>query len=1012
MKLARKGDVRRVRGGLRLGYDLLWWWPAKRTLHLRRLAIAAAFVGVGYLAYALWRPQDRQCRAASCYIPVDFSTSILVAVLAYAGYFAVTHGWVLFLYQQQARREPQRLLSGHHDIPALRQISLRSGLLLQIAERIRDHTGEDERSGPRDVPLVLGEIGAGKSTFMVALAAHLARRGVVPILVSLRNEHPPFDIPELARKCFLRHVDHRLLSATAADRLWRQVWHHRLVVVLVDGLDEALGQGQLIDARELADGLVDSSSTRLVASSRPESLVSRRGFAVLELEPLSRTELIGRLAGAHGAGPSLTEGAAGWLVETLDLPATPFYLDVWNRLVEESAASSPELPADAAAARLQALADGICHVQRSHLRPSHDRARVQLLDRYLQQMVERTKREFAIRHEETAACVARLAAVAYEHLGSESIDRAAFADGAVAAGRGGAAGAGRDATPKVGRDEAARAIVLGRRLGVLAENQTRDNAIRFRHPIFQAYLASMHLSENRLDSGLVDRLLSAEAALGDEVFIALRLCGAHAETDAGTSAAMIEALLAHATHNVRLPSALKSIAAAVRIASSSSAAGLSGEVLERVLAVSGRALQNTGFAAAEDTETAAARGRVMRALANLARSSDHSALVYRLLWERRDDRSYAARWQIVEAFALGGEEAFQAVGHNISQLMRDVESALAAGPAGERRLEVELLPQLSTIAKFLPSVVARLADTHAGRHAYWELEKLIELVNHLVAQGQGLGVEASLAQGFKFAAPRRGARVLDRLLFKEPHAALSLTGRRRPLARRPPAQFGSEGRVFWYSRVNLLQAAARRYLTLSAEGENRALVGEIEDHLGKARKHKDHPFVEAVAELCLRATARRGEADSFIWEDESVEVASAGTSLNATAHSLLADVVIALNMNEQERREGRRAEDRHESFATASHLPACFEGGERTRILSAAGACAGHPTCKFALCGYRPELAQTAAYRPICGRFYDHQEQLAWRKERLQWQRGLDAEQLAAFWRAMSERERRREDVV
>jgi hypothetical protein len=1021
VRLARRGNARRLLDRLPFGWGLLWWWPATYKLRRRRIVVAAAFLGAGFLVYALSRPQDTKCQVASCDLVVNFANSVLVAMLAYAGYFAFTRGWVQLRYQRRARREPQRLLSGHHDIPELEQISWRSALLLQIGERVRDRSDENEPPHSREVPLVLGEIGAGKSTFMVTLAAYLARRGVVPILVSLRNEQPPFDIPELARKRFLRHVDHPLLSATAADRLWRQLWHRHLVVVLVDGLDEALGQGQLVDARELADGLVDSSSTRLVASSRPESLVSRRGFAVLELEPLSRTELIGRLARKRrGAAPSLSESEASLLVETLGLPSTPFYLDVWNRLVQESAPHSPgRRAASDSAERMKELVEAICGAPESGASPSHDRARVRLLDRHLRRVIERTHREFAIPPQETEACVAQLAALAYEHLGSKSIDHEQLV--------------GAD----MGRDQVARAIVVGRRLGLLAENQTRDSSIRFRHPIFQAYLASMHLSRSGLETrrhrifhasfgsrrphksssrdGLVGRLLAEEASRGDEVFIALRLFGARAETDPRTSAATIELLLAAATaKNVSVSSALKSLAAAVRIASSASAAGLSEGVFEHVLVVAGQALENTGVAttgAVEDAKTTAARLRLMRALANLASSSDRSTQVYRLLWDRREDRSYAARWQIVEAFALGGPKAFQAVGQNISKLMDDVERSLTEGPSGEDRLEAKQLPQLSTIAKFLPSIAARLADGDDD-DAYEKLRQLIELVNRLVAQGLGLGVEASLAQGFRFAAPRRGARVLDPLMFKQPHSSFSLDGRPNRLARRPPAAFGSENRAFWYSRMNLLQAAARRHLTLSADNENRGLVGDIQDHLKKARRHETHPFVSAVAHLCLQATERPGDADSFIWEDESVEVASAATSLNATAHSLLADVVVALNMNEQGRHEGRRAEDRHESFATASRLPACFQGTERGRILSGQSACVGPPSCGFGLCGYRPELAQTAAYRPICERFYDHQAQLARHKERLPWQHGVDGDALASFWRAMGERESRRDDTV
>jgi hypothetical protein len=1034
MRLARTGSARRLLDGLPFGGYSPLWWPATNKLRRRRIVVTAAVLGAGLLLYALSRPQHAQCQVASCDLLVDFANSVLVALLAYAGYFAFTRGWVLFRYQRRARREPQGLLSGHHDIPELAQISRRSGLLLQIGERIRDRDLENAPPRSRDVPMILGDIGAGKSTFMVTLAAYLARRGVVPILISLRNERPPFDIPELARKRFLRHIDDPLLSAAAAERLWRQLWHRHLVVVLVDGLDEALGQGQLIDALELADGLVDRSSTRLIAASRPESLVSLRGFAVLELEPLSRTELIGRLAVKHRSAPSLSESEASLLVETLGLPSAPFYLEVWNRLVQESGLSSSGRRADAISQkRLRELVEAICGAPGSSPTPSHDRARVRLLDRHLDSRIERAEHELGTSPEETEACVARLAALAYEHLGSKSIDRDQLVGG-------------RDAAA---REQGGGAIILGRRLGLLAESQTRDSSIRFSHPIFQAYLASMHLGESRLVArrspvlhasrasarpdenrrrgGLVERLLAEEGSHGDEVFIALRLFGAHAETDARTSAATIELLLAAAAKTASLSSALKRLAAAVRIASSASAAGLSEGVFERVLAASGDALAATGIPAAGAVEEAktpndedeleastgdapAARLRLMRALANLASSSGRSTQVYRLLWDRREDRSYATRWQIVEAFALGGQKAFDAIGQPISKLMDDIERSLADGPGGEARLERHLA-QLSTIAKFLPSIAARLADGDDD-DAYRKLKDLIDLVNRLVAQGLGLGVEASLAQGFKFAAPRRGARVLDPLMFKQPHRSFGRDGRPNRLARRTPAPFGSEGRAFWYSRMNLLQAAARRHLTLSADNENRALVGDIEDHLKKAGKHEAHPFVQVVAALCRKATERPGEADSFIWEDESVEVASAATSLNATAHSLLADVVIALNMNEQGRREGRRAEDRRESFATASRLPACFRGTERWRILSTEGDCVGNPSCGFGLCGYRPELAQTAAYRPICERFYDHQVQLSWHREPLPWQRGVDGEALASFWRAMGEREGRRDEIV
>jgi hypothetical protein len=416
----------------------------------------------------------------------------------------------------------------------------------------------------------------------------------------------------------------------------------------------------------------------------------------------------------------------------------------------------------------------------------------------------------------------------------------------------------------------------------------------------------------------------------------------------------------------------------------------------------------TGALGQLEGDLEASRLDLVQAVANLARAGSDSRRAYELLWSLSKDRSYAIRWQLVEALAIGAGEAFEVIGPNVTGLMNQVDACLDALERGEpedSRLEASFFPDLSVIAKFLPSVVARQAGNGEGDRAHRELDRLVGIVARAGGLHKGLGVEASLAQGFKFAAGRRGARVLDRSLFGD--------SRQRSAVSATP-ELGLSGLTFWYARVNLLQAAARRVLTLIADGDDPETIKRARKGLRDAQ-HDPHPFVKATAEMCARATSlakrsRREEAESYLWADESVEVAGAASHLNPRAHSLLADIVITLNMNEQDRRDGLRPQDGHDSFGRAQRLPVCLTHGMRAWLLASDDACPRDAVCKLSLCPYRPGRAKTAAYRRISQAFYEHQKGLVHDGDRLPWQRGIAPDLLARFWDQMAERERLRRE--
>ena len=84
----------------------------------------------------------------------------------------------------------------------------------------------------------------------------------------------------------------------AADRLWREIWRQRLVVVLVDGFDEALTDGGIIDPAELARDISREDGQppgRLVVASRPSSVGRVTDCSVFALEALEREKLVSML---------------------------------------------------------------------------------------------------------------------------------------------------------------------------------------------------------------------------------------------------------------------------------------------------------------------------------------------------------------------------------------------------------------------------------------------------------------------------------------------------------------------------------------------------------------------------------------------------------------------------------------------------------------------------------------------------------------------------------------------
>jgi hypothetical protein len=98
--------------------------------------------------------------------------------------------------------------------------------------------------------LVVGGVGAGKTAVLVRLTKLLADRGAIPAPIRLRDAKNGLDFRELAYNRFRVMSERRVLSTGEAEKVWRQLSNDDKIVVLADGLEEALTEGSANQDRD------------------------------------------------------------------------------------------------------------------------------------------------------------------------------------------------------------------------------------------------------------------------------------------------------------------------------------------------------------------------------------------------------------------------------------------------------------------------------------------------------------------------------------------------------------------------------------------------------------------------------------------------------------------------------------------------------------------------------------------------------------------------------------------
>jgi hypothetical protein len=916
--------------------------------------------------------------------------------------------------------------------------------------------------------VIVGGVGTGKTALLVRLTKLLADRGAVPVPVRLRDAQQQLDFRRMARDRFLTDADVALLSDSEGEKVWRQLCKDDRVVVLADGLEEALIEGDVERERDplirLAIRRANDDRLPLIIASRPHDPLRGMEAAIIELEPLSEEAALDYI---QRGGAGRDEHRLDWIVETADVAETPLYLQVTRQLHEAGlldyvAAGRDGEWLDIRSVDRAALRLGLLDTWRGALVRGHFPAGVALAD---------ADRKATIEQLSALACIGLKQDRLYVRFDDLQTARE---PGRIAAGS--PAGIARVASsararfrPRTGRPNPAAgphpAInrEVQRRLGELGVQldirlaatwgtqlglvEARGQAVRFPHSIMQAYLGS-----RLIDVAMADARYRHDALKdpGRELLIALVL---HSRAEArsvrsttttarvtrnGGARRVHRDLVRGAARHRTDVKALDLYAAALEIDSVDDAPAhraIAEELQQRWPAISAQDVRTL-----EEAKLNLVR-RFGEAARQVTERADQVARpaspAYRQLYRIScSEPSYPIRLAIAEEIGSGGDAAFGELerdlgppaGHEPPPVNRSARNGSRRHPGvhqerEEAEKEERAWREGITRAWLAPLLVGSVSSRQA-RDAQRHLERWLGWIgaerSRRGRDGLHLSFEVALAQGFKYAANRRG---------EHPHA--------RPQARAYLIEQATEmlrGTGFWFSRLTLLHALC---LWSLPDGQQPARDTDartlVEQWLATRGGGPEHPFVAEAGILTVWAL-ETGQPERFIWIDESGIVARVGsrpagphvwrkhnlwippstgwTALHPRALRLVADVLLLLNLAERRGRPGDR--DRRLQRTNRNDLPPCLAGERepldpsRTvgMIATAEPGSNCQPGCPFELCPYPPK--SEGSYRvELSEAFCRHQQALAGsgsvRRRTAPWQEVLPSD-LRRFWRQMGQR--------
>lgn len=881
---------------------------------------------------------DRACQdnALGCNAAVETLGTVAALAVAFVWFTSWRVRRVVRPHLDDAAREPWRLVPTASPIE---EVVGRRGLCEIIEKDLAQ-----EHARPQ---IIVGGVGDGKTAVLVRLAQLLYEHGAVPVAVALREARTEedLDFSELAREQFIERVGASILSEDEGDKVWRELCSERLIVVLADGLEEALPGLEDEERAKLVQYALDKASDidlPLVITSRPQPILEELDAAIIRLEPLPAHRVMTYIEeSADGPAEGVEE-----VVRTAEVMERPLYLKL-ARAVHQAG----ELPSISCESRIE------CRVALL------DAWRELLLRGKLESEVSMRPqdREGALATAEQMACVA-LAENALE-VRFDTATKSPYTDFDEAQVR-----------------EARRLAGQARRLDIV---EWIPAGVRFRHSILEAYLGARrlpHVVNGSNGSTAGDYVSEALANPGRELTMALVMF-CLLDRDPGRAAELREMLCRRALDADR-HTAFELLAAGYEIQSLADPSD-SGSLPETASELWRRELP-LGI----DVETTEAKLRTILPIAELA--GQPASRSYETLWEIcRVEDEYAVRFQAAQALASGGNAALAVLRDPIGEATEEASGRLAYGEGGAPALSSAEVRRHSVLGWVMP-LLAATCDTEGMRHVRSAIEAWVDTA---CGDGTGsaprlhLGAEAALAQGFKWEANRLPSADLRESRDFLVDQALRLL----------------DGSGWWQTRMALVQA-----LALWALDKDEPRRREIIRRVAAQRRPANHPFVRETARLCneaiplapalpsapaVREATRLRGPSRYIWIDEAgvagkigptvlpsdpitrlwIPPAAGWSVLKPEAQQLVAETLVYLNLIEggddaaagastveaRTQRTTEREARRARVHSQGRRLPACMADGDRRGLLAVRRSHdePGGPSncvegCGFELCPY------------------------------------------------------------
>jgi hypothetical protein len=1020
--VARVWNRRRTRPGPPHRIDKKLHWPGSSPLKrsTRILVYGGGLVLLGALAWAVDAvfvhrsfAMDSRCqqRALSCGILASFLVPALTLALVSA-FFLLGRLWYLRRrYLRTARSKPQEVVPTAGNI--IGNVVGRDELCRVMIADLRD-------ARTRRPHVVIGGIGAGKTALLVRLTKLLARQRAVPVAIRLRDAQDTLDFRELARKRFITDLESGILSENEGEKVWRQLLKEGRIVVLADGLEEALINDEVQTERDtlirLAIRQANKQELPLIIASRPYDALRGTEASLVELEPLSEEAALDYI---QLGDSSEDEQRLDWIVESAEAAEAPFYLQIAHQL--HRAGLLMYISADRDSQQLDTRG-----VDRSKLR-------LRLLETWKEALV---KGHFppgvALRREDRVSAIEQLSVLACIGMRQDKLeveleefktllktDKRDQPLPIVQKAHKRITDAGHPSF------DVRLAATWGTQLQLV---EAQKNAVRFPHSILQAYLGSRLIGYAMADDDFRDKAIE-EA--GRELLIALVLYS-RAKADVLDRSALRRADMEGSRSAVE-PAELRSFlrqAAGKRYDAKALdlyATALEIDSLEPApqhRAIAEEVAKNWRELVARDSRT------LEHAKLNLVRRFGEAG---RTITERRSHKeelpqpaygqlfeigcresSYAVRLAAGQEIGAGGQDALAdlvathgfrlayenqaqdagkgAVGagrddrnqSETSRASRDDQRGEPEKTRQEQEEKEETHRRKVMRAWLAPLLVGSATGPEAQAVARGLLDQWLALVyeqnRRPYRAHSDLSLEIALAQGFKYAANRRG---------EHPHAREDA---RAYLAEHTKEMLGACN--FWFTKITLLHALTLWHLEDERNGwsdnkrdpDYKALVAHWCGMTGSRRRdeRKLHPFVAEAARLSVRAL-ETGLPERYIWIDESGVVSRVGsspakrgsrrkhnlwippstgwTALNSRAQQLLADMLLLLNLAE---RGGPRDRDQKLQQTNRTYLPPCLAEDrsplDPNRPLGTAAKSAPGSNCiagcEFSLCPYPSKGAQ------------------------------------------------------